>query len=401
MALFDSFDNAMSLFRAANQEDVQSRGCTWHLFDVMTGLLIDEFEPVTGSWSVGINEPEDIQVKIDLNSDRERARDWRNLAVGMKTGIAVEQDGRWYGGPILPQSWDEDAQSLSLTAKGVMILLDKQFVLPPAAETGALIIAATKLPNPAMDTRIVGVDYGTMIKRLVQQWQAWPGASIPIEFQPDRVGTREKGWLGLDMKPLGAAIEDISQLDGGCEFRFELRRKSETHLGWLLVTAPDDVRRLQSDTVHYWDSAAIEPSVSGVNESSNPSEMADVYFATGGRTEDTALVARARSTQLRDAGYPLMMQLDSTHSDVSVQATLDGYAAAGLRNASKEIKFRTFEVRADMAPYLNEYHPGDLAQVNIEDSGYLPDGDPVRRIAKLSGDQDAEFIKVTCGEVYE
>lgn len=373
---------------------------TFHLFNLRDGLLLDEFEPVNGSWSVAVNDPEEVKVTIDLNDELEQRREWRNIAAASKTGVAVEHDGRWYGGQILPKSWDEDDQSLTITAKGIHSWLYDMFVAPPAAETAMLIDPSTKLANPALNTTFSGVDLGTIIKKLVQQACSWPGASLPIVYEPDRPGTATRTYEFLDFKTVGSAIDDISNVINGPDFRFELRRKDETHLHWVLVTGTEAQPRLQSATVHSWDSAAIEPSASGVSEDSDPSEMGDIAWVTGGRTEDTAMVARAVSTKLRDAGYLLRMKLDSSHSDVKLQPTLEGYAAEALRTGSQEILFRKFRARATLAPFLNEYHPGDLCQVNVEGSGYLPDGAPVRRIAKLAGDETGEFIEITLGEIY-
>lgn len=371
------------------------------LFNLRDGLIVDDFEPVSASWSVGINEAEDIKVTIDLNDPREVGRNWRNIVDASKSGIAVEQNGRWYGGQILPKDWDEDDQSLTVTAKGILSWLGVMFVGPPAAETAVIINPTTKLANAALNTTYSGVDLGTIIKKLVQQACSWSGAGIPIMYQADRAGTATRTYEFLDFKTVASAITDISEVIGGPEFRFELRQTDETHLGWLLVTGTEAAPLLQSSTVHTWDSAALIPSATGVSESSDPSEMADISFATGGRTDDTAMVARAVSTKLRDAGFLLRMKLDSTHSDVKIQATLNGYAAEGLRTGSKEIKFRKFSAKADLAPFLNEYYPGDLCTVNVEGSGYLPAGAPVRRIAKISGDESGEFIEITLGEVYE
>lgn len=373
----------------------------YHLFDILTGELGEEFEPVTGPWSVGINEAEDVSVTIDLNDDDEVRRGWRNIATPWKTGIAVEQNGRWYGGPIQPKDWDEDEQGLTITAKGILSYFGTLLVGPPAILTAPIIDPVTKLANTALDTTISGVDLGTIIKKLIQQACSLPGASLPIAYQADRAGTATRTYEFLDSKWVADAIIDISNVINGPEFRFELRQTDDTHLGWMLVTGTAAEPRLQSTTVHSWDSAAIEPSASGVSESSDPSEMADIVFATGGRTDDVALVARASSRTLRDAGFPLMMKLDSSHSGVTVQAILDGYAAEGLRTGSKEILFRKFRANADLEPFLNEYHPGDLSTVNVEGSGYLPDGAPTRRIAKISGDATGEFIDITLGEVYE
>ncbi|MET0887239.1 MAG: hypothetical protein ABWX92_12380 [Mycetocola sp.] len=371
------------------------------LFNLLDGLILEEFDPVTGPWSVGINEAEDLKVTIDLNDDDEIRRNWRNLVSPWKTCLAVEQDGRWYGGPIQPRDWDEDDQTLTITAKGIMSWLEMLYVAPPSAETAVIINATTKLPNPALNTTFSGVDLGTIIKKLVQQACSWPGAGIPIAYQADRAGTATRMYEFLDYKTVASAIEDISKVLNGPEFRFELRQTDDTHLGWLLVTGTAAAPRLQSPTIHSWDSAAIVPSASGVSEGSDPSEMADIAFATGGRSADTAMVARAVSTTLRNAGFPLMMKLDSSHSDVQIQATLNGYAAEALRTGSKEIRFRKFSANAELAPFLNEYYPGDLCTVNVEGSGYLPDGAPERRIVKLSGDETGESIEIALGEVYE
>jgi hypothetical protein len=369
------------------------------LFETMTGLIVDEFEPVEGPADVTVNTPETVDVTINLAVEVEAARDWRNLGQAWKMSIAYEHDGKLLGGPIMPHDFDDDAETLKLTARGILTWFDHLFVLPPAAETQPLVDGQQK-PIPGMNTNLSGLEYGTIVKRLIQQACSWPGAGIPVAYPADRAGTRERAYEALDFKTVFSAIEDITQVIGGPDVRMPLRRRDDRFVEWVLETGTDAQPRLQADVVHSFNATADEPSARGLKVTTDPSNMADIAWATAGRNEDTALVARARSTVLRDAGVPLLMVLDSSHSDVSVQSTLNGYASEALRTAYLEAQFWTFEVNLALVR-LGDISEGDICELKVADHGYIPAGTYKRRIAALKVDRLGEWATVTCGEVYD
>lgn len=373
---------------------------SWFIFETLTGTQLQQFDPQSGSCSVRVNEAEEIEVTVPLTDPDLAALDWRSLASPWKASIAVEEHGRFYGGPILPHDFNSDSYELKLTARGIWTYFDHRFILPPAARTTPLVNAAG-LPNTSLDTNISGFDLGTIAKKLVQQACAWPGANLPIVYQADRSGFRSRKYSALDVKTVGSGLTDITNVNNGPDIRFQLRRRDSLHFEWLMETGTEAQPRLQSSTIPQWDLAADQSSGSGLDVTTDPSRMADVSWATGGRNTDRTFVSLRQNTRLRDAGYPLLETLDSTHSEVEVQSTLDDYASEALRTAYVPAQFWSFKARVEAAPFLSEYAPGDPCFIHIEDNPYLQDGTYTRRIAALSFDEQGEWITITLGEVYD
>jgi len=374
---------------------------SFYFFDTLTGNLLDDFEVNSASWQDRVNEAETIDVTLKLDDRKNRGKNLRSLATEWKTSIAVEEHGRLYGGPILPHNYSRKDRTLKLKAVGIQGYFDQFPIMPAAGETAPLTLPGDGKPNPALDTHISGWSLGTIGKLLVQQAMSWPGANLPIVLPANVVGAHERNYDFIDMKTVGSALSDLSGVIGGPDMRFELRWKDKTHLQWVLTMGTVEKPRLESETIHYWDLAAEEPSAWDLDVDTDPMDMGDISLATGGRSSDVALVARARNRKLRDAGYPTLFRLDSTHANTSIQATLDGHAAENLRTSHIPAQFWSFTASATQAPLLNEYRVGDLCRLNVENDEYVPTGAHLRRIAALSGNHRGKEITVTLGPVYD
>lgn len=372
----------------------------WYVFDTLTGKILSEFEPESGSWSVKTNEAEQVQVTVPLTDPILASLNWVTLAAPWKSSLAVEEHGRFYGGPILPHSFSTDDLKLNLTARGLWSYFDRRYVLPPAAESTKLV-TPFGTPNNSLNTSISGFDLGTIGKKIVQQACSWPGANLPIVYQADRVSFHSRVYAALDFKSVGSALTDLCAVEGGPDMRFQLQKKDSTHFEWIFETGTQAKPRLESILKPFWDLAALKASGSSLEVGTDPSQMADISWSTGGRNDDRVLVSQKKSNVLRNAGYPLLEVLSQSHADVTVQSTLDSYAAETLRTAYTPAQFWSFKAAANMSPYLYEYSVGDLCTLRVEGIPYIPDNYYERRIVALSGDEDGLFISITLGEVYD
>jgi hypothetical protein len=123
------------------------------------------------------------------------------------------------------------------------------------------------------------------------------------------------------------------------------------------------------------------------------------------------MVARAYDSTLVDSGFPLMEDVDSSHSTVSEQPTLDSYAAAMVRAGLSPHEVWSFTAEAyptgesglSGGPQLGQYRVGDFADLVFDKWDALTgQGDPFmteartvrHRIIGLSGDERGRFVKV-------
>jgi hypothetical protein len=73
---------------------------------------------------------------------------------------------------------------------------------------------------------------------------------------------------------------------------------------------------------------------------------------------------------------------------ITRQETLDGYAAELIRTRGRPQETWSITVKADRAPVLGRYRPGDYAAVHLRGDPFLPDGVHQVRILEVSGGTD-------------
>jgi hypothetical protein len=123
---------------------------------------------------------------------------------------------------------------------------------------------------------------------------------------------------------------------------------------------------------------------------------ASAGWMTAGKQAGAALISRVLNPAPLAAGYPPLDLVDTSHSDVSVQATLDAYNTENMRDAGTATRDLSFTVRADATPALGSYRPGDTMMIDIPDGHpWLTTSIPIR-ITSISGDEAGLDVKIGC-----
>lgn len=370
------------------------------IFETLTGQVVAEFTPVSATGNLRVNEADSVTVTLDLEDDVVASEDWRNLGTPWKHSIAYGVGGRWMGGPIQPHDYRGDERKLELTAAGIRSIFKKRAILPREAMTTSLV-RADGYPETALDTNLRGLDLGTIGKRLIQQAMSWPASNYPIQFEADRAGVNERNYAAVDLKWVSDALTQLSEVENGPDFAFDLYRVNDSRFGWRMRSGTAQTPRLISPDIFTWEVSAPDSSGYGVAVSVDPTNMASVSWGTGGRSDDQVLVAMAYSSALVDSGYPLLETVDTSRTSVSQQATLDAYAVEALRTADRPLEFRSFTFSLDRAPLLSEFSVGDLVDLVVAGDPYVADGTYRHRILELGVSLDSDWVSVTCGEAYD
>jgi len=317
-------------------------------------------------------------------------------------------------GPIWARDYSVDGRELTVNAKGVWSYYDHRHVLPLLAATTDVTEFTVPdpandggtMPNPDLRTQYTNWELGTIAKKLVEQAHAWTGGELPIVFEADRVGIHERIYEGPEFKNLGEVLRQLQNVEGGPDVRFRPRFTGD-RLGieWVLETGTEAQPLLTGSAVHSWDVSAPQSSVSDLTIREDASALASLGWATGGRVSDETLVARSYDETLIDNGYPLFEDLDSTHSTVSVQSTLDAHAANVVGYGSAPVEVWSFTVEANAQPLLGSYLEGDYCVLDVApwDSA-TGNGDPYlfeggaygHRIVAIGSDEKGETVKVEC-----
>lgn len=373
-----------------------------YVFETRGGALLNEVFPSDVSASGSVNEAD--QVTLTFNLNRDDAQDWRSLGAPWKHSVAVDVGGRLYGGPIIPHDLNDDGAKLTITVRGIRVALARRSVLPVAALTQPLVLP-TGEPDPSLDTTLTGFDLGTIGKKLVEQACQWPGwTDVPIVFPADRAGTRERTYPAVERKNLDNALSDLSGVENGPDFRFQLERDGPDRFRWVFASGTETQPRLQGPDVF-----ALEVSQgAGLTVTTNPSRMGSLAWSQGGRADDTTIVRSLFDPTLIDHGFPLLELESDASSNTVLEGTLDAWNVETLRTAGKPWEFWSFKIRADQSPFPGEYNLGDLIDVHVPRGGtppwsargrYIEPGVYTRRIVALDCDL-SDWITVTCGETY-
>ena len=397
------------------------------LGDLRTGLISARNLPVlSGPWSVRLGAADSLDVTVDFNDPDTLALCLRNSATPGKAFLAVVehdafgQQGIMASGPIWTRTYDRDKRTLKLGAKGWGSYWDHRIILPLLAKTIGLTgwtipdpdDGTKTVPNPELSTTIEGLALGTIAKRLIQQAQLWTGGTLPYVFQSDELGESTRTYIGAEFKPVGEALDQLSEVEGGPEMLHTARFTADgTGIEVLFQTGTTAQPLISSTAVLSWDLTAPESAGYGLTIDEDASELGSLSWATGGRSADTVVVSRAYDSALVDLGFPLMEITDSSHSSVSEQATLDGYAAANVAGGRRPAEVWAFNTKAypvgsdgnSAGHSIDEYTVGDYATLHLDpydpETGrgdpYLAEGGTVlQRIVGLSGDSAGDEIKI-------
>jgi hypothetical protein len=389
----------------------------YFLADLRTGRQILDLNPITGPWERFLNQPESVSCTLDMRDKDTIALRPRIAAAAGRAVLAVAEGDVVLGaGPIWTHRYNSDDKTLQLNAKGLWSYWDHRYLLPLAAadiDVRDFTIpdpsaAGKTMPNPALATYLNGMELGTIAKRWVQQAREWTGGDVPVVFEDDRLAPsdedHERNIEGASFKKVGEVLRQLTEVEGGPDIRFRPRMTADKlGIEWVLETGTETKPMLAGSTVHEW-SLGLNSQVSGLNVSVDASALAGTAWATGGRSGDEVLVARSVDPYLVERGFPLLESLDSSHSSVSKQATLDGYAAEGTTLGRGPVEEWSFNVEADTNPKLSSYWEGDWCDISIP--AYNPergDGDPYlfekytsrRRITGFSGNVKGDIVNIT------
>lgn len=354
------------------------------------------------SWASQLNRPDALSCEIDARDDETRALDLRSATEPKKTVLLArtEADTILAWGLIDEREWNEDEYTLTLTASGVASsYFGKTIIAPPNALTDELIVLDVDgfpIVNPALDTNLAGLSLGTIAKRLIEQRLAWPGAPTAFVLPPDELGDNERNYLFASLKSVGSALTDLMGIINGPDIAFDARRAADRlSLEYVLRHGSTAQPRIGNDAGS-WSLDELTP-LTDFKVTDSGEDLGSAAWLTAGKSSGAALISRALNPDLVTlSGYPPFDTVDTSHNDVSVQATLDGYAAELIRWGGSLVRDLGFKVRADASPGLGQYRPGDTMTIDVpDDHPYLTSSIPIR-ITSISGDEAGLEVDIGC-----
>lgn len=376
-------------------------GVSFAIADFITGGPIVDLPVAPGaSWGSQINRPDALSCTVDMRDSDALKLDLRSATEPKKSVLLartadVRRKVLAWGLVNDDRVWDEDAQTVKLSATGIDdAWLGKAIVGPVAALSTPFVVNG--LPNPALDTTLSGWSLGTIGKKLLQQRLAWPGSPIVFELPADEVGVHTRTYPFIDFASVRKRLDDLTGVEGGPDFAFDAAYgPSGINLVYVFRHGSSAQPRLGSK-VGTWSIGGMSP-LSGLTYADNATDLASALWMLAGRNAGEMLGARVlNDTLVSMDGYPSLDLVDKTRSDVSVQTTLDGYAVEGAQYAATPYISTKFSVRGDATPGLGDYSPGDRVTIGVPADHPWIRSDFDIRITGMSGDETGESVKIQC-----
>jgi hypothetical protein len=183
--------------------------------DFRTGRRLLDLPHTSLRWEATRNRAETITATTPLTDPDVAALLLGSAGTPGKAYLAViENDVVMAAGPIWTYTYDADAATITLSAAGMWSYWDHRYILPILA-AGRSIVGA--------DTTFTGWDLGTIAKKVVVQAWQWTGGQVPIAVESDRVGTRERTYLGADLDNVGSVLQQLTEVENGPDIEFRPR----------------------------------------------------------------------------------------------------------------------------------------------------------------------------------
>lgn len=130
-----------------------------------------------------------------------------------------------YAGIIWEDDYNADAKTLTVSHEDIWSLLALRLIA--ADRTGAI---------PAWKQTYSGMQYDTIIKRLMQLAATGAGRTIPIQYEDDYTGGRSRTYYGYNLDTAVEAITEVMNLPGGPNVDLRPEWGPSSTLQWTLRT---------------------------------------------------------------------------------------------------------------------------------------------------------------------
>lgn len=350
--------------------------------ELRTGRLLTDLPATDATWTTVLNDAGDISATIGLRAGARGAGfDLAHLDPARCYLAAVTDSGDVLeAGPIWKHDFDDSTGKLTVGAGGLWSLFDHRKVLP--------VLAAGQTAQHAV-LSWSGTSLGTIAKRLVDTAMAHVGGSLPVVLPADVAGVAERVYPGYELGWAGERLRQLAEVEDGPDLAFQPRLTTD-QLGiqWVMRHGtPASPLLTQTGADWRWDRGVVAGPLVNLSVSKDATRMASRTWAVGSGMETELVLGTAQDLTLPAAGFPLL-EAETSQTEVTLQATINGHAAALLGTSRRP--WQTWKVTTrDDVPQLGLYRPGDWATVHVPaEHEYLAEGAYRTRILSVSGGLD-------------
>jgi hypothetical protein len=356
------------------------------LADTRTGKMLWRLPMQTLSWSSKLNDIGTLRATLaiektwDTLSDQDE-RDPRILLREIISGpwrfslVLKWGNNTVWAGPYINMS-RPSPDHIELNGAEIAKIFTKRPLIKPGA-TSAVDVTA--------DTVFSGATKSHVAAALITQAMSGTGYNLPITVTDlTAPGTDGRIYYGYDLANYWEKLSALMAEVDGPEIRFDPQVSPGVdgdYLSWVTQIGGPHVGR--SVTTWVFDSSVN--SVVGMDVDGSTMALG-VWSGGSGQSRDR-LVAHAQDASLLNIGWPMIEEVDNSHTSEVVYPVLASQASAGLAAHKQPItSFRTL-VPADSDPMVGTYRVGEDFAIDIHDDPIIPNGFYTRRIAGLSGSE--------------
>lgn len=300
--------------------------------DAMTDVIAGELSLSSLQFGEVLNGPGSLSASLPLRSPGVSAT---SLTPG-KTALFIERDGVLvWGGILWTLRMDVEANSAELGAEGFWSLIRNRRI-------------TDNLTNAA-------VDQVTIAHAILTALKGKPGGDHRIQNAGTTSGVlRDRNYVAYELKDASEAIEELSAVRNGFDFRIGVRWSSGLVVREFLTTYPATGRRTEFVLDVGTNAELLSMDVDATS-------MAVTAYGKGnGEGRDALSVTVSNSALL--GVYPLMEDLVS-FSDVRVASTLEAHARRRLDRGSTPLVTPSVTLYPGREPFLGSFIVGDQVRV--------------------------------------
>jgi hypothetical protein len=336
------------------------------IVDIRSGAVMHKGLPFSNLPRTGkrINTEGPLQITVPMSATFNRdemtpfLNPWR-YAIGVAFGAEIIQCG-----PITDYpEYDPDGEDWSFDCGGLLLLFNKKRFL-------------------VFSRDYRGLSRHDVVVQLLTDDLAQINGDLPMDLPALNGAGGVGGFFPWGkFTAVGEVIKDQTDDVDGVEVDFRpyfTDGHKRDHVRWRVdIGAPYLGRQ---DRAHEW---VANKTLVSAQPFGGGARIADLYIVPGQSSGDVFLFGVAdpaynASIALAAQGWPLLMDLDTTHTSIADQATLTGFADGNFtafHNGYRMVKARVrLNPRQGDGPRLAEWNLGDLARFQVRGYIGLPDG---------------------------
>lgn len=358
------------------------------VYAVKTGQVCDEL-PLTSqpTWLQQVNADGSFTVTTPIGGNGGLSkRTLRSYMQAGRFGVAVcwgsgsPSDWIAQAGPLWTYDPDEATSTLQIGGSGFWGLLKARVQVPGTWTPSVGIGGSTSISNYGPSS-MHDIARSMLLDTLTRD-------SLPLDV-PAAVGsgTNVRTYPGYDLATVGQRLYELSQDQDGPDIVFapyfaasNVIRHQALIGNPLLVQAGDPL------TFDYGSNLV------SLKAPSDGSKLSTTTMEKGNGIEAATLFAYSTDTALTAAGWPLLESVDSNHTSVTDQTTLQGWANSVQSQFGRPIETWVGTVKMNDNPMAGTYTAGVRGTYNVTNHAWIEDGQYSQRILGLQNGQNVNEL---------